>query len=129
MRKTHRTLIAQGLCYQKNLLYLTEVLWDISNLHFLTKIRINIIQLVIWISCSQIQYHVFGLIVALSGHIHLFCSNLKRHFNGNNFKKLLKYFTNRSKAVLLLCIFCVFVFFMLFCVYSLLPCGHMLGKG
>ena len=37
-----------------------------------------------------------------------FYMNLKQHFNGNNFKNLAKYFTNRSKAVLLLWIFCVF---------------------
>ena len=36
-----------------------------------------------------------------------FCMNLKRHFNNNNFKKSCKIFTDRSKAVLLLCIFCV----------------------
>ena len=42
-----------------------------------------------------------------------------------------KYFTYRSKTVLLLWIICVIYVFCLscFCVCSLLPCGHLKGKG
>ena len=49
---------------------------------FLSKIRINIIELVIWISCTQIQcyMYVFGLIVAIPGHIHLFLYEFETTF-------------------------------------------------
>ena len=42
-----------------------------------------------------------------------------------------KYFTDRSKAVLLLWIICIFwvLCFSSFRICSLLPCGHLLGKG
>ena len=45
--------------------------------------------------------------------------------------KLFKNFTDRSKAVLLLWIICVIYVLCLSCfrVCSLLPCGHLLGKG
>ena len=47
---------------------------------------------------------------------------------------LVKYFTDRSKAVLLLWIFCGFFFlscvcYAFVCVYLYMPCGHLLGKG
>ena len=43
-----------------------------------------------------------------------------------------KYFTDRSKAVLLLWIIYVFlscVCYAFMCVYAFMPCGHLLGKG
>ena len=43
-----------------------------------------------------------------------------------------KYFTDHSKAVLLLWIFYVFlscVFYAFVCVFLRVPCGHLLGKG
>ena len=49
----------------------------------------------------------------------------------NWFKPSSKIFTDRSKAVLLLWIICVIyvLYLSCFCVCSLLPCGHLLGKG
>ena len=49
----------------------------------------------------------------------------------NRFKHSSKYFTDRSKAVLLLWIICVIYVLYFSCDYvcSLLPCGHLLGKG
>ena len=43
-----------------------------------------------------------------------------------------KYFTDRSKVVLLLLIFCVFSVLCLLCLCDVclfVPCGHLLGKG
>ena len=40
-----------------------------------------------------------------------------------------KYFTDRSKAVLLLCFFLSFVCYAFVHVCLCVPCGHLLGKG
>ena len=59
-------------------------------------------------------------------------SELRARLAPLNVSPPVKYFTDRSKAVLLLWIFCFFLYCVCYafvCVRLYEPCGHLLGKG
>ena len=73
------------------------------------------------------NFHQVGMFPLLNQ----FCSNQKMKRRETGLSSPVKYFTGNSKAVLLLWIICVIYVLSLsyFQVCSLLPCGHLLGKG